>query len=114
MRPYAYLPALMAGTLFVTAALAAKPAAVLAAPKKALCAVCSVKEGAGPEDVRATARHEGKEYAFCSDNCKKEFLANPKAFLTPQAPRPAPAFTLKDLSGNTVSLADYKGKVVLL
>lgn len=28
--------------------------------------------------------------------------------------RPAPAFTLPDLDGNTVSLADQRGKVVLL
>jgi peroxiredoxin len=29
-------------------------------------------------------------------------------------PRPAPAFTLTDLSGRTVSLSDYRGKVVVL
>ena len=89
MRTHARLPALLAGTLLVSAVLATKPAAVLAAARTALCAVCSVREGAGPEEARATARSEGKEYAFCSDNCKQEFLADPKAFLTAQAPRPA-------------------------
>ena len=29
-------------------------------------------------------------------------------------PKPAPAFELPDLSGRTVRLADYRGKVVLL
>jgi cytochrome oxidase Cu insertion factor (SCO1/SenC/PrrC family) len=30
------------------------------------------------------------------------------------APKPAPAFTLPDLNGQPVKLADHKGKVVLL
>jgi peroxiredoxin len=85
-----------------------------AAPKTAPCAVCSVKEGAGPEPVRATATHQGKTFYFCQDGCKQEFLKNPSAFLKSDAPRPAPSFKLKDLNGNTVSLEDYKGKVVLL
>ena len=87
---------------------------VLAAPKKALCAVCVVREGSGPETVRATAKHEGKEYYFCSDGCKADFLKNPSEFLKGFEPKPAPAFTLKNLSGDKVSLSDYKGKVVLL
>jgi len=35
-------------------------------------------------------------------------------FLTPLQGKPAPAFTLEDLSGKKVSLADYKGKAVLI
>jgi peroxiredoxin len=108
------LPALVLVTAFLSVGVTARPTTVLAAPKKAPCAVCAVKEGAGPEAVKATATYNGKEYSFCSDKCKAEFLKNPEAFLKGDAPRPAPPFTLKDLSGNSVSLSDYKGKVVLL
>lgn len=109
-----HLPALLFATVFVGAAAAVLPSTVLAAPQKAPCAVCVVREGAGPEPVKATATHQGKEYTFCSENCREEFLKNPSAFLPSDKPRPAPAFSLKDLNGATVSLADYKRKVVLL
>ena len=35
-------------------------------------------------------------------------------YKTPLVSKPAPAFTLEDLSGKKVSLADYKGKAVLV
>jgi len=35
-------------------------------------------------------------------------------YLTPLRGKPAPAFTLEDLSGKKLSLADYKGKAVLI
>ena len=38
----------------------------------------------------------------------------PTAPAAEKAKKPAPNFTLKDEAGNSVSLADYKGKVVLL
>ena len=36
------------------------------------------------------------------------------AYVSPLQGKPAPAFTLNDLSGKKISLADYKGKAVLL
>lgn len=114
MKFRSHLAALVLATTSAGVALSVPPSTVLAAPKKAPCAVCSVREGAGPEAVRATAKYEGKEYPFCSEKCRDEFLKDPQAFLKPQGPRPAPAFSLSDLSGKTVRLADYQGKVVLL
>lgn len=110
MRRFLHVPALLAVIAFSSAAGGLKPAAALAAPKKAECAVCRE----GEEAVKATAKHEGQEYYFCSTGCRDQFVKDPAKFIRTAAPGPAPAFALKDLSGNTVSLADFKGKVVLL
>lgn len=86
-----------------------------AAPAKeqAICAVCGPRDGAGPEPVNATATYKGTSYAFCSTQCKVEFLEEPNQFLVTDAGKPAPAFTLKNLQNQNVSLVDFKGKVVL-
>src|SRR5579885_3150755 len=47
--------------------------------------------------------------------CSKTTNSASEAPITPESKRkPAPNFTLKDANGDPVSLADYKGKVVLL
>lgn len=52
--------------------------------------------------------------ALCISGCKTE-QPKSKANLKPGAERKsAPEFALKDVDGRTVSLAEYKGKVVLL
>lgn len=84
------------------------------ADDEAVCAVCGPREGSGFEPVKARATYKGKEYAFCSVKCKVEFLKNPHEFLATDEGKPAPAFALKTLDGRGVSLADYRGKVVLL
>ncbi|MFP5246907.1 MAG: redoxin family protein [Thermoanaerobaculia bacterium] len=84
------------------------------AADEAVCAVCGPREGSGFEPVKATATYKGKTYAFCSVKCKVEFLKDPEAFLVTDEGKPAPAFTLKTLDAKPVSLADFRGQVVLL
>ena len=96
MKFWIRVPALLMSAVVLCAPLLTAPAAAFAAPKKALCAVCSVREGAGPEEVKATVKHDGKQYAFCSTNCRDEFLKNPKEFLKASAPPTAPEADHKD------------------
>ena len=99
--------------VFLVAALAFAPGAH-AEEDQAVCAVCGPREGSGFEPVKARATYKGKQYAFCSLKCKVEFLKNPEAFLSTDEGKPAPSFTLPSLGGGKVSLADFKGDVVLL
>jgi peroxiredoxin len=84
------------------------------AAEKAVCAVCGPREGAGFEPVKAHATHKGKDYSFCSLECKVEFLKNPDEFLVTDEGKPAPAFTLKTFDAKAVALGDFAGQVVLL
>ena len=86
----------------------------LAADDRAVCAVCGPREGSGFEPVKATATYKGKQYFFCSTRCKVDFLKNPEAFLVTDAGEPAPPFRLSTFDGQAVSLADYRGRVVLI
>ena len=86
MKTRIYLPAVLLATTAVTTALSAESRPVLAAPKKAVCAVC--KEGEEP--VKATAKHAGKEYYFCSTNCRDQFVKDPAAYLTAEEPGAKP------------------------
>ena len=97
--------------LLLAILLAALP---LAAEDRAVCAVCGPREGSGFEPVKATATYKGKQYFFCSTKCKVEFLKDPDAFLVTDAGKPAPAFRLKTFGGKAMSLADFRGQVVLL
>ena len=112
VAPLLGLTALLSGGLAVVS-----PSPVAFAAKsteKMICAVCGPREGAGPEPVKATATYKGKTYAFCSTQCKVDFLKNPAEFLVTDEGKPAPAFTLKAVpAGEPVSLSDFKGKVVL-
>ncbi len=84
-------------------------------PDKAICAVCAMRETEPePEKVAGMTEHDGKVYYFCSDDCKKEFDADPAGYLPPVLPRPAPAFVAETLEGKNISLENYKSKVVLI
>ena len=107
--------ALNAVLLLVLAAAPVLPRVASATPDEAVCLVCKVMEGKAEEEaVKAVRTHEGQEYAFCSEKCAKAFDADPAAYLPPRFPRPAPAFSLKDLAGKPMSNASLQGQVVLL
>lgn len=82
--------------------------------ERAVCAVCGPREGSGFEAVKATAVYKGKHYFFCSVKCKVDFLKNPDACLVTDEGSVAPAFALNTFEGNSVSLSQLQGKVVLL
>jgi peroxiredoxin/YHS domain-containing protein len=89
--------------------------AVAQLPKEAVCAVCRIIENsAKPEKVVAASEYQGASYYFCSQKYKDEFDADPAAYIPPALPRPAPDFTLANLSGEKMALKDFRGKVVLL
>ncbi len=102
-------------TFLIFLACAAALMAEAQIPDKALCSVCALKAGeTGLEKVKAHSEHDGKMYYFCSKNCKVEFDADPLAYVPPVFPRPAPPFVVEMLEGGDKSLADVKGKVVLV
>jgi thiol-disulfide isomerase/thioredoxin len=101
--------------MLATMALGAAAAALAEAPAEALCPVCRLMSGEEHvEKVRATRTHEGVTYGFCSDDCAKQFDLDPVAFVPPVFPRPAPAFELVSLAGDTLSLERLRGTVTLV
>ena len=44
-----------------------------------------------PASAKFSARHEGDTYYFCSDACRKKFIADPAKYLHPQEAAPAAA-----------------------
>jgi peroxiredoxin len=68
----------------------------------------------GEEKPVAGVRYKGKSFYFCSVKEVATFKKDPESFLPPVLPRPSPAFSLKNLAGETVKLSDLKGKIVLV
>jgi peroxiredoxin/YHS domain-containing protein len=84
-------------------------------PKSAPCAVCAALGNAhGEEKPAAGVRYKGKSFYFCNAKEVAEFKKDPDGYLPPVLPRPGPAFALKNLAGESVDLANLKGKVVLV
>jgi thiol-disulfide isomerase/thioredoxin len=85
-------------------------------PKSAVCLVCSQGgEEHGEEKPAGAVAYKGKTYYFCNKNEVTAFVKDPEAYIPAPLPRPAPAFSLKNVAGETVSLAELsKGKVLLV
>ena len=111
--PAPVVPSVRQLILFLAVFLVLAPSPMLGG-EKAVCAVCGPREGAGLEPIEARATLGGREYAFCSLECKVEFLKNPKAFTEPQEKRPAPELRFQTLDGAAVDLRSLRGKVVLV
>jgi peroxiredoxin len=109
-----WLPIFMTGKIAVLVLLLLTASFAFADEEVAICAVCGPREGAGPEKVKARATYKGKTYAFCSLECKVEFLKDPEAFLVTDEGKPAPKFTLSTFAGKKMSLDQFRGNVVLL
>jgi peroxiredoxin len=82
--------------------------------KKEVCTVCGATQDAPAAPVGATTNYKGKIYPFCSKDCRGEFLKTPQRFLQSDIGTAAPGFSLKSYQGKMVSLADFKGQVVLV
>ena len=84
-------------------------------PKKAVCRTCEMRGAVhGAEDVVAWREYEGAHYYFCSKDCAIAFDGFPEAYVPQALPRPAPAATVTQLSGEAMKLETLRGQVVLL
>jgi|GEM_PF-307915 len=86
-------------------------------PKKGVCLVCSQNgEEHGEEKIAGAVAYKGKTYYFCAKKEVEAFVKDPQAFLPAPVPRPAPAFSLKSVGGETATLASLSagGKVLLV
>jgi peroxiredoxin len=84
-------------------------------PKSASCVVCTQNgETHGEEKPAGGVMYKGKAYYFCNTREVAEFKKDPEAWMPPLLPRPAPALNVTSLDGKTLSLANYKDKVVLV
>ncbi|MDX1932173.1 MAG: redoxin family protein [Capsulimonadales bacterium] len=84
-------------------------------PKKAVCLVCSQGgEEHGEEKPAGGVAYGGKTYYFCNRREIDAFVKNPDAYLPAPLPRPAPAFALKTVAGETITSEQLMKNRVLL
>jgi thiol-disulfide isomerase/thioredoxin len=107
-------PALRGPILVLTVLLLAAFVPEAGAAEKGVCAVCGPREGAGLEPIAARATLRGREFVFCSLECKVEFLKDPSAFTEPPEKRLAPPLRFRALDGSLVDLESLRGRVVLV
>jgi thiol-disulfide isomerase/thioredoxin len=84
-----------------------------AGKETALCMICAMRGETAAEEVVATREFEGKTYSFCSDKCAAEFEQDPDAYVFAM-PRPAPTFGFTTLTGDSLTLASFRGEWVVL
>ena len=97
-------------------------------PRKLFCLIlvlmfiaggCKKKEPESPQQEQTKVAAEEKPEPTQQEQAKVEAEEKPTTPPVEQAPpapgaKAAPSFTLQDLDGKTVSLSDFKGKVVVL
>jgi peroxiredoxin/YHS domain-containing protein len=84
-------------------------------PKKAICVICSAHgSGEGEEKAAAGVRYKGKAFYFCNTSEVAQFKKDPESWMPLPLPRPTPEFSLKTLTGESVTQEKYKGKVLLV
>lgn len=84
-------------------------------PKTAVCFICSQSgEEHGEEKPAGGVAYKGKTYYFCSKKEVEAFVKDPNAYIPAPVPRPAPTFSIKNVSGNTVTLSELSKDKVLL
>lgn len=85
-------------------------------PKSGVCYICSQSgEEHGEERVAGAVSYKGKTYLFCAKKEVEAFVKDPDAYLPAPLPRPAPAFALKNVTSESVTLTDLaKDKVLLV
>lgn len=81
----------------------------------ATCHVCRLHDGeTEAELVVATFEFDGATYGFCSEGCRDRFAEDPVTYVPQALPRPAPAFTVVDLAGESFSSEALAGQWTLL
>lgn len=87
-------------------------------PDEAVCRVCSARSTHGaepePEEVAGVSVHDGRLYAFCSDECKQEFDASPAWWAEMELPFEIPDLEVRDLEGEVVPLDIGDGRFTVL
>ncbi len=83
-------------------------------PAKAICLICSTGGDSEAEKPAGAVTYKGKTYYFCNSGEIKKFLKDPEIYIPAVLPRPAPSFTLKTPSGDSISLESLKSKVILI
>lgn len=96
----------------------AKTLADFEIPERAVCRVCAARSTHGadpePEEVAGVSVHDGKLYAFCSEECKTEFDASPEWWAELELPFDVPELEVRDLDGNIVKLEIGDGRFTVL